>query len=360
MPFCSPRSSSGKTSGLSRLNMRNISAVQRPMPRTSTSSAMISSSVISGQRCTWIEPFAKCCARSAMYSVLRSESPQARSAGRGRASTPCGVICPTQATSRFHTLCAAFTEICCPTIARASVKKGSPRGARKTFGCARMMSAITGSRRASARFARSQYSGFIERQVGEQVLRLHAHHAFLVRREGEVDGAPCDIGTHGARIVELERKEREDALHSAMLDLGAGPQIVQDGRGLRVEADVPGPMWLVDAADRFHAHCNAEEVMHPQADHRGERVECRAAVGQADHRVVARLALPVERGVGAIEHIEIQLAERAARFDDQAANAAVAAPGGVQLHRLAIGEQRMPFLDGCLLLAKEDFRRAQL
>ena len=48
-PFCSPRSSSGNTSGRSRLNIRNISAVQRPMPRTSVSSAMIASSSICGQ-----------------------------------------------------------------------------------------------------------------------------------------------------------------------------------------------------------------------------------------------------------------------------------------------------------------------
>src|SRR5438045_5013325 len=246
MPFCSPRSSSGKTSGLSRLNIRNISAVQRPMPRTSTSSAMISSSVISGQRCTWIEPFAKCCARSAMYSVLRSESPQARSSGRGRASTPCGVICPTQATSRFHTLCAAFTEICCPTIARASVKKGSPRGARNTLGCARMMPPITGSRRASARLARSQYSGFIQRQIDEQVLRLHAHRALLIGRERQVQRAAGDVRPHLARVLEVERKEREDALHSPVLHLRASPQVVQDGSRLRIETDVPGPARLVD------------------------------------------------------------------------------------------------------------------
>ena len=63
----------------SRLNIRNISAVQRPMPRTSVSSAMISSSAMRGQSRAWILPSTKCCARSAMYSVLRSDRPQARS-----------------------------------------------------------------------------------------------------------------------------------------------------------------------------------------------------------------------------------------------------------------------------------------
>jgi hypothetical protein len=70
--------------------------------------------------------------------------------------------------------------------------------------------------------------------------------------------------------------------------------------------------------------------------------------------------LPVERGVSAVEDIEIHLAERALRFDDQPTDAAIAAARRVHLHRLAIGEQRMAFLDCRLLLAKEEFRRAQL
>ena len=41
---------------------------------------------------------------------------------------------PTHAANLFHTLCAAFTEICWPTMARASVWKGSPRGTRWTRG----------------------------------------------------------------------------------------------------------------------------------------------------------------------------------------------------------------------------------
>src|ERR1051325_3530865 len=228
MPFCRPRSSSGNTSGRSRLKMRNISAVQRPMPRTSTSSAMISSSDMSGQRCIWIAPSAKCCARSAMYSTLRSESPQARSSGLFLASTVVGVISPTQARRRSHTLCAALTEICWPTMARARVWNGSPRGARKIFGGARVIRAIAGSPRASERLARSQYSGFIERQIGEQVLRLHAHHAFLVGGKREVHRAPGDVRSHRRLVVELEREEREDALQAPVLDLAARPEIVQE------------------------------------------------------------------------------------------------------------------------------------
>src|SRR5581483_4003502 len=346
MPFCSPRSSSGKTSGLSRLNMRNISAVQRPMPRTATSSVMISSSAICGQRCTWIEPLAKCCARSAMYSVLRSDSPQARNCGRGRASTPCGVISPTQATRRFHTLCAALTEICWPTMARASVKNGSPRGARKTF--------------PSARLARSQYSGFMQRQVGKEVLRLHAHRPFLICRKREINRAARHVAAHRMRVLELERKERKDALHAPVLKLGARPQLVQDRGRFGVKAHMPRPVRLVDAANRLHAHRDAEEVVHPQRDDGRQGVERCASIAQADHRVVARVTLPVDRRISAVQDIELDLTQGAARLDDQPPDAAVAVAGGMQLHGLAIGEQRMPFLDGGLLLAKEKLRRAQL
>src|SRR5688572_3216657 len=145
---------------------------------------------------------------------------------------------PTQAARRSHTLCAALTEICWPTIARASVRKGSPRRARKIRGCARMMSPITGSRRASARLARSQYSGFIQRQVEQQVLRLHAHH-IVFAGEREIDRAARDVGPHGGRIVELKGKKREDVAHPPGVDLVAGPQLVQDRARLGVEADVP-------------------------------------------------------------------------------------------------------------------------
>ena len=56
-----------------------------------------------------------------MYSVLRSERPQARSSGLSLMSTFSGVTSPTQATKRSQTLCAAFTEICWPTMDDESI-----------------------------------------------------------------------------------------------------------------------------------------------------------------------------------------------------------------------------------------------
>src|SRR5262245_32793380 len=358
MPFCSPRSSRGYTSGRSRLKMRNISAVQRPMPRTSTSSAMISSSLICGQRCMWIEPFAKCCARSAMYSVLRSESPQARSTGLSFSRTFSGVTGPTQAAKRSHTLCAAFTEICWPTLARARVRKGSPRRTRKIFGCVRMMPPMTGSRRASERFAESQYSGFMQRKIQKQVLGLHAHYAIL-GGEREIHLAPRHVGAHHGRVLELQREERKDVAHAAGIDLVAGPQLVQDRARFRVEADVPRPARLLDLADRLHTHFHCKEVLDPPFDHARKGIQGRPPVGEADDRVVPRFALPIEAGVRTIEHVEIGAAELALRLDDEAPDAAVALPRSVHLHRFEVGEKHVAVLDRRLLLPVEELAGAQ-
>src|SRR6185295_2523368 len=199
--------------------MRNISAVQRPMPRTSVSSVMISSSDISGQRCTWILPSAKCCARSRMYSHLRSEKPQALMSFALALSTSSGETTATTAQKRFQTLCAALTEICWPQIALARVMNGSPRRVMNTFGCPRMIAPRTGSRRARERFARSQYSGFIQRQVENKVLGFHFHEAILVRSERKIDRAAGDVLAHLCRVIEIQPEQREDTAHAASVHL---------------------------------------------------------------------------------------------------------------------------------------------
>ena len=63
------------------------------------------------------------------YSTLRSESPAAlsRRLRCGKAMICAGCISGASAATRFQMLCAALTEICCPTIDRARVKTGSPR-----------------------------------------------------------------------------------------------------------------------------------------------------------------------------------------------------------------------------------------
>lgn len=60
----SPRSSGAKTSGRPSEKIRNIWAVQRPMPLTSMSDLMISSSFIREKRCQGIVPSTDFRARS--------------------------------------------------------------------------------------------------------------------------------------------------------------------------------------------------------------------------------------------------------------------------------------------------------
>ena len=126
MPLISPTSSRGSTLGRIRWKMRNISAVQRPMPRIATSSAMMASSSMPCQPSTCSLPHRNA---GQVHQVLDLAHRQAGSAhvvdlelehiarrnGRDKAA------------KRSHTVCAALTEICCPTMERASVLKASPR-----------------------------------------------------------------------------------------------------------------------------------------------------------------------------------------------------------------------------------------
>ena len=102
-------------------------------------------------------------------------------------------------------------------------------------------------------------------------------------------------------------------------------------------------------------------MQNPALHDAAERVQRRAAVGQADHGVVARVALPVQRRVGAVEHVEVSaFAAAPCASTIRRPRLPYCDARGVHLHRLQIGEQHVPVLDGRLLLAEEQFRGAQL
>src|SRR6185436_1367514 len=247
----------------------------------------------------------KCCARSAMYSVFRSDRPQARSWGRLRLRTFCGVISPTHSQTLFQTLCAALTEICCPQIARARVMNASPRRIMNTLGWARMMRAMVGSVFIKDLLALSQYSGFMERQIEEEILRLHAHDIAVVAGQREVDRAPGNIATRHRAVGELEPEQREDAAHPALVDLPARPELVQARGRLGVQADVPRPALFLDLADLLGGGVHRHEMKNPGLDDLAQGIERRPPVGGADHGIVLRLAVPVDRGVGAVDDVQL-------------------------------------------------------
>src|SRR5437773_1928676 len=115
MPLMRPRSSSGNTFGRIRWKVRNISAVQRPMPRIATSSSMMASSSICCHSGTWTEPDSKCAARSTRYSTLRADRPAARITAASSASTDDGwmrvLLSGASAAKRSHAPCAAALRV---------------------------------------------------------------------------------------------------------------------------------------------------------------------------------------------------------------------------------------------------------
>jgi len=117
---------------------------------------MIASSSAPGQCAGSTSPETNRAARSFRYSALRPDSPQARSEVARIRTTRSGATWPAFAAKRSQTDWAAFTEICWPTIERASVWNASPRDTRCTGPQARMIRPIVRSRRASARQASSQ------------------------------------------------------------------------------------------------------------------------------------------------------------------------------------------------------------
>ena len=85
----------------------------------------------------------------------------------------------------------------------------------------------------------------MQREIQQEILRFHAHYVFFIRREGEIDPPPGDVPAHFGGILELEREERHDAAHAALLYLLARPQLVQDRGRFRIQAEVPGPRVVV-------------------------------------------------------------------------------------------------------------------
>jgi hypothetical protein len=87
---------------------------------------------------------------------LERDRPQERIASSGISNAPAGVSLPAARANRSHTDCAAFTDICWPTMERTSVWNASPLVRRLASGWALMMLRRTLSRRARCCFASLQ------------------------------------------------------------------------------------------------------------------------------------------------------------------------------------------------------------
>lgn len=91
IPFLTPRSSTGNTSGRRSANIRYICTVHTPTPFTCVSSAMISSSVIPLCRPNRISPLRVRSARSRTYFTFCVDNPVARNSSSLNCSTARGL-----------------------------------------------------------------------------------------------------------------------------------------------------------------------------------------------------------------------------------------------------------------------------
>jgi hypothetical protein len=129
------------------------------MPRMATNSAMMASSSIDSQALTCTAPESKCSARSTRYSTLRTDKPAARMSSTFNRRTLAGVMRRGSLTNRSQTVWAALTEICWPTMLRASVTNASPRDSRHASPNCGMSRFMTRSFLARWRQASPQYAG---------------------------------------------------------------------------------------------------------------------------------------------------------------------------------------------------------
>src|SRR5687767_5542401 len=146
-----------------------------------------------------------------------------------------------------------------------------------------------------------------ERQVHEQVLRLHLDGAVGAASEPEIDRAALHLRRGFARVEESEAKEEHEALELVRGDGLAAIEGVQDRRSVDVQADVPAPALVVDARARLDRDPYAREVRYPALQHRGQSTGALASRGKVEHETVELIAKEIERGILVAHHIHLHL-----------------------------------------------------
>src|SRR5262245_45788524 len=208
-------------------------------------------------------------------------------------------------------------------MARARVWNGSPRGTRCTRGWRRMIAAMTGSRRESARLAWSQYPGFRpasgrredETRVRRHVLPQELH---LVGEDAAVgEDQVFGLVRHVRRVEQLDAGFLGHAVALLAVALPAGRDDVHPGvaAAARRRPDVVARQAeevVLAAAVRAHVAVAAEQLAVVQRRHlveaaRGQRLaldgddgmrgDARAFAGHARHAAAEREGL-VAHGPG--------------------------------------------------------------
>ncbi len=107
---------------------------------------------------------------------------------------------------------------------------------------------------------------------------------------------------------------------------------------------MPDPLFVGDLLHRLDGDINVEKMPDPCFEHAAERVQAGRGEVERQHGVVVLRPAPVELRILLAQHVELDAAQRRARFGHELAERAEAAGGGVHLHRLGVGCQ-----DGALL-----------
>src|SRR6266566_795453 len=218
-----PESPTGHTSSRRNWKIRNISAVHRPMPRTTERRVMTSSSASRPMRSNGTVPSTTFAARSRIEATFLPESPAARSFLGGTAKTASGERSPSNnATNRPWMARAAAPASCWCRILSASAAKWLVDRRGRWKGLVLLIRlAITRSRRATSAARRNgsvrltspllaaAFRGDVPAASPHRVSRRNPHHG---RAGGEAQPRAIDDGS----------REQQESSHDHGQAEGAG------------------------------------------------------------------------------------------------------------------------------------------
>ena len=136
-------------------------------------------------------------------------------------------------------------------------------------------------------------------------------------------------------------------------------EIVEDGGRLGVEPDMPAPAFVADLLHRLDGDAGAGEMVDPGLEHAAQPVLSGAPETEVEHGIVVLVALPIERAIVLVQHVELDALRRDLGLGQQAAEIAEAAGDIRHLHGLLVGQQDGALVQADRLATEKQLRRPQ-
>src|SRR5262249_25505504 len=136
----------------------------------------------------------------------------------------------------------------------------------------------------AARPGSTDHLQVLERQTGDQVLRLHAEDPVVAHGEDQVDRL---IAERARRLAERPATQPDDAVARRLAERLAVPPAIADPGALAVEADIPGELRITHVDQRLDRDLDGQDVAHPAGDHGGEGGEALAPGSKIERHVEA-------------------------------------------------------------------------